>query len=240
MAARTAREASHEIIARSPSGIAVSRIARTTNGGTSASRAAARMATRNRAIVPRYGRANDQIRRSVARDSWAPSIGRGSRGHVGRTHAHASRLRSQLGGSVPYDAPPWRDLPGRDSERCSACSSWPPQRAAPTAACPPIAPSREPAATDALRPGRPPPTRRPPPQTPRPRSPAHRQRRIRHRRRRLTPRRPRWTGRSTARARRPRCSRSRSTTTTPTARRSSCTSPGASPTTRRTRSGRCS
>ena len=53
------------IIVRSPSGIAVSRIARTTNGGTRASRAAARMATRNRAIVPRYGRAKPQTRRSV-------------------------------------------------------------------------------------------------------------------------------------------------------------------------------
>ncbi len=79
-AAQTAAAASHVIIALSPEGMAVSRIARTTSGGTSASSAAARMAIRNRAIVARYGRANVQIRRIVAEVTLAPWTPLASRG----------------------------------------------------------------------------------------------------------------------------------------------------------------
>ncbi len=59
MAARTT------IQPRSLSGIAWSMISRTTNGGTRASSAAAKIAIRKTMIVPRYGRANAHTRLAV-------------------------------------------------------------------------------------------------------------------------------------------------------------------------------
>ena len=53
----------------------MSRIARTTSGGTRPSSAASTMATRNTAIAPRYGRANDHARRSVRRERSPPRAG---------------------------------------------------------------------------------------------------------------------------------------------------------------------
>ncbi len=68
--------------ARLPSGMAVSRIALITNGGTRPSSAEAMMAARNTMSVPRYGRANDHTRRSVWRETVAPSIVLESRGPI--------------------------------------------------------------------------------------------------------------------------------------------------------------
>ena len=81
-AAATAAAASQVMSARLPSGIAVSRIALTTNGGTSPSSAEPTMASRNTTIVPRYGRANDHTRRRVRRDTVAPSMALVSRGPI--------------------------------------------------------------------------------------------------------------------------------------------------------------
>ena len=69
------------------------------------------MATRNTAIVPRYGLANDHARRIVARERWTPASSLASLGGRGRTHPHGTRLRtrgrSPVGAKPPVPSRPW-------------------------------------------------------------------------------------------------------------------------------------
>ena len=221
----------------------MSRIARTTSGGTRPSSAATRMATRNTTIVPRYGRANAQTRRSVAPRQRRALDGLGVPRHqpvVAHPHAIEATKRRPSARSLPYHAPacvqttPARGVAARRARRSPSASRASAQRRRHRRA--PTRRRRRRRPTDRRRRHRPTGTdgteradRRDATTDARPTTDG----------RRSEPAPIEWTASRRAARGRPR-SRCPSTTTTRRRRRSSCTSPATSPTTRTNRSARCS